>query len=210
MQKRTTSNIGDSTEDHIYLYVVASGFLSLSLLVVFESSWVSQKGMEHPATDTELGVHWSTAYRFPIDLHTHFVLRQKLEDVNSRTHLVCPHCCHLSPPPLSWIWATLGLYYTSHLGLMAQHAWVVAHAPGLGVNHIWGDQTLGICRNCQWPRPEIGAHYTRSSSIPFQVAILQVDFSMHSTIWLTAVSGKRNNQIIIQSWVFNSRKASGC
>lgn len=50
-----------------------------------------------------------------------------------------------------------------------------------------------------------------SSMIPFQVEILQVDFcSMRSTIWLTAVSGKRNNQIIIQSWVFNSRKASGC
>lgn len=50
-----------------------------------------------------------------------------------------------------------------------------------------------------------------SSMVPFQVEILQVDFcSMRSTIWLTAVSGKRNNQIIIQSWVFNSRKASGC
>lgn len=50
-----------------------------------------------------------------------------------------------------------------------------------------------------------------SSRIPFQVEILQVDFcGMRSTIWLTAVSGKRNNQIIIQPWVFNSRKASGC
>lgn len=55
---------------------------------------------------------------------------------------------------------------------------------------------------------ELAAHF---ALMPFQMEILQVIFcSMHSTIWLTAIPGKRNNQIIIQSWVFNSRKASGC
>lgn len=58
---------------------------------------------------------------------------------------------------------------------------------------------------------EISAYIALILLNPFQVEILQVYFfSMRSTIWLTAVSGKRNNQIIIQSWVFNSRKASGC
>ena len=44
-----------------------------------------------------------------------------------------------------------------------------------------------------------------------EVEILLAGFSSRpGTSWLTAVSGKRNNQIIIQSWVFNSRRASGC
>lgn len=104
---------------------------------------------------------------------------------------------------------------TAQLGPVALRG-LVAHQGG--VDCVWADedtwrprshQASGVATVHKQGVVPISPRF--SSMIPFQVEILQVDFcSMRSTIWLTAVSGKRNNQIIIQSWVFNSRKASGC
>lgn len=144
-------------------------------------------------------------------------LRQRLGDVHSRTRLAWPHL-----PPRSCHWPyTLepellrANQCTAQLGTVAPRG-PVAHQGS--VDRVWADedtwrpwshQASGVATVHKQGVVPISPRF--SSMIPFQVEILQVDFcSMRSTIWLTAVSGKRNNQIIIQSWVFNSRKASGC
>lgn len=155
-------------------------------------------------------------------LACHLVLRQKPECAHSRSRFTWPHL--LRRPGESHIaiicqtlhraWVPPGHSCISQLGTVAQPGWWLTQTwrtPGYG----WWGHLEGMVTPCSG---SYHCHQQRwlpilswSSSIPFQVEMSQVDFcSTHSTIWLTAISGKRNNQIIIQSWVFNSRKASGC
>lgn len=143
-------------------------------------------------------------------LPTLLVSRQRLGDVNSRTRLAWPY---LSPRSAA---SHGGVTRHAHLNLSSLGHDCASQLAWAGVDRVRAGRTLAgrggaRGRNPRCSKPEIGAHVAPILLLVLQVEILQVDFcSMRSTIWLTAVSGKRNNQIIIQSWVFNSRKASGC
>lgn len=108
-------------------------------------------------------------------------------------------------------------------GFTAHHSLALWPSLAGWLTRAWCQPVLGVTRTLEGcrnpiPPPESPLFTPRAPCLfllilpnSFQVEILLADFSsMPGTSWLTAVSGKRNNQIIIQSWVFNSRKASGC
>lgn len=134
-----------------------------------------------------------------------------------QTRLAQPHLrhvdvsCHTHPR----VCTSQGHCCTLQLGFCGS-AWLVADQ-GLVLTMFRVTRTLEGHRDTVHPESLV---FTTRAGCPFRPDPPQSLFkwkfckstsaSMRSTIWLTAVSGKRNNQIIIQSWVFNSRKASGC
>lgn len=163
-----------------------------------------------------VGEPGQVALRFPVSLLTHFVLRQRLGDVcpdKTCSAASAPCRCQLSHTPSSLRLSGAPLHITAWF---CGSAWLVADQ-GLVLTMFRVTRTVEGHRDTMHPESLV---FTTRAGCPFRPDPPQSLFkwkickstsaSMRSTIWLTAVSGKRNNQIIIQSWVFNSRKASGC
>lgn len=156
------------------------------------------------------------ALRFPVSLLAHFVSRQRLGDVcpdKTCPATSAPCSCQLSHTPSSLRLLGALLHIAAWF---CGSAWLVADQ-GLVLTMVRVTRTLERHRDTMHPESLL---FPTRARCPFRPDLPQSLFkwkfckstsaSMRSTIWLTAVSGKRNNQIIIQSWVFNSRRASGC